>query len=351
MSVTLTLLAIISYSCVRTVSESLNVSAKRAFDAWLATHKLGQTVKTGHGVYITKDEPGNGEAVKYGQYIMVEFRCSSLEDSTIISYTDEGMAKQLMEYKQSNYYGPEILHFVNKDVPAGILDMVIGSGPKDPSTPHFDPMRVGGYRECIIPGWLTSIEKYYETEDEYLNNVSGNNYYYKMKLVGLTDNIELWQQDSIKKYMVKTGKVVSDTTASGIWYYRDKAREKSRGVKVRDSVKFNADTTIYINYIGRLMNGNVFDTNIKDTAKRYGLYNASKTYEPAPIKWNNDSTALTMNESSIIKGFSFTLWQMHPYESGRGIFPARLGYGANGSRPGIPGYASLVFDIDIVDKP
>ena len=55
--------------------------------------------------------------------------------------------------------------------------------------------------------------------------------------------------------------------------------------------------------------------------------------------------------SSVISGFSLTLWQMKPMEKGIGIFYSPLGYGYNGSEPAIPPYAPLIFEIEIVEKP
>jgi len=345
------LLAVLFGSCAKTVSENLNVPAKRALDAWLSVHDLGQTVKTGHGIYITYDEQGTGDAVKDSQFVFLDFRYSVLEDSTIAGYSDEALAKQLGAYSKGNFYGASAFHMVISDIPTGIIDLIHGSGEKDPESPRWDVMRIGGTRSGIIPGWLTGTGYNYETEQEYMDNVSGSNYFYTIKVTAVTDDIEVWQQDTIQKFMAKTGKIVEDTTSLGIWYYRDKAREIERGVEVLDSVDLHKDTTIYINYIGRLLNGNVFDTNISEVAKQYGIYSSSSSYEPVEVTCSTDSTSIQMNSSSVISGFGYMIWAMHPFESGRGIFPARLGYGASGSMPKIPSYAPLIFDIDIVEEP
>ncbi len=38
-----------------------------------------------------------------------------------------------------------------------------------------------------------------------------------------------------------------------------------------------------VNYIGKFLNGTVFDTNIEEVAKQWGLYNESMPYEPAMV--------------------------------------------------------------------
>lgn len=345
------LLPAIACSCSRSTEVNANVPAKRALEAWLSVHDKGQTVKTGHGIYITYDKAGYGAAACDSQYVFLEYRYSILEDSSLVGYSDEAMARQMGAYKSCNYYGSHPLYLVPSSVNTGLLDLIHGSGPKDPSSPRWDTMRIGGKRKGIIPGWLTSTEYVFETEEEYLEKVTGSNYMYEIVFTAMTDDIEKWQQDTIRKVIELSGKPVSDSTALGIWYYRDKAREQARGVEVNDSINLHKDTTIYVNYVGRLLNGNVFDTNMADTAKKYGLYDSSNSYEPVAITCSTDSTSIQMSSSSVIKGFGYTIWEMHPFESGRGIFPARLGYGTSGSMPTIPSYAPLIFDIDIVEEP
>jgi len=38
-----------------------------------------------------------------------------------------------------------------------------------------------------------------------------------------------------------------------------------------------------VNYIGKFVNGTVFDTNIEEVAKQWDLYNENITYEPAKV--------------------------------------------------------------------
>ena len=122
---------------------------------------------------------------------------------------------------------------------------------------------------------------------------------------------------------------------------------------------FPSDTTIYINYTGKLLNGLVFDTNIEKVAWDNGLYSSSKSYEPAKIKWGESYSELTMgdDDSSVITGFAMTLWDMRnlneegKYDKGVGVFYSPLGYGYSGSGSSIPPYAPLVFEIEIVANP
>ena len=71
------------------------------------------------------------------------------------------------------------------------------------------------------------------------------------------------------------------------------------------------------------------------------------------ISWGESHTDITMSESSVVSGFSQTLWNMAncgPGTKAIGVFYSDLGYGytASGS---IPAYAPLVFEVEIVEKP
>ena len=134
-------------------------------------------------------------------------------------------------------------------------------------------------------------------------------------------------------------------TGNDYYYFESKAP--------MDGKRFTSDTTIYINYVGRLLNGTIFDTNIKDTAKFYGVYSASRTYAPSSVtisKGENDELTVKMGSSSVIDGFKEAILKMGPYAKGVSVFYSTLGYGTSGSGSTIPGYGPLRFDIEVVNK-
>ena len=106
-------------------------------------------------------------------------------------------------------------------------------------------------------------------------------------------------------------------------------------------------------YIGRLLNGTVFDTSIRDTAMFYGIYSSGRSYGPVSINFGSEwsDSKMGAESNSIISGFARTLWTMHPKEKGTGIFYSPLGYSYNGSGGIIPPYSPLRFDIELVANP
>jgi len=337
-------------SCSKVESNSSNEDEYRYLEAYMQTH-YPDALRIGLGSYILEDTPGNGEQVQDSSYLFLRFASRNLANGTYLFYTDTDVAKQLGTYKDCNDYSDYIMHLVTSETSRGIRDVFFGGTDEDKGV-TVDPMRIGGRRKAIVPSYLSSASFIYETLAEYIKNATGTyNYIYEIKFMNQVSDIWQWQVDSIERYMDKTGtRVDSVKYHEGLYYRRDTLRENARGHFEHSTHTFPEDTVIYINYIGRLLSGKVFDTTIADTAKVWGIYSDSNTYGPQSVTWNADSTAITLGSSTVIEGFSMTLWQMHPYESGRGIFTSNLGYGASGSSPTIPTYAPLIFEIDIVDK-
>lgn len=351
--------------CAKNNTTGLNDSNKRYFEAWLEVN--GINVKPSErGIYILEDVPGTGKAVEEDGFVYMEYTTTNL-DGDILSFTNEDTAKQLGKYSKSAYYGPEIFTNFNGVTYAGVLDMLKG-------------MKVGGSRKVIIPSWLLSFDEY-ETEEEYLATASGQvSTIYDITVKDFTDSIAKWEVDSIGRFFNNDKVMIAgiparemfsidgrpmtsaDSVRTGFYYKQLKA-------PVTDEV-FHPDTTIYINYTGMRLDGQVFDTTYEDVAKDNNIYSPSRTYEPVQIKWPGEEskseededeetvegeeyTEITMgsSNSSVIKGFALTLWQMKALEEGIGLFYSPLGYSYSGSGDDIPAYSPLIFKIEIVKKP
>ncbi len=380
--------AIIS-GCAKQAGTPTNENEKLYFDAWLQVH-YPQLEKTGAGIYIIPEYEKTGqesktEPVADSQYVYVSYVARNL-DGTITSYSDAETARLLGEYdeKSSRYYGPAIWTRQSGYLYAGVNEMFAGLGK-------------GDSRRAIIPGWLMSYN-WYGSEQEYINNVTGTNAIYDIKVVDPIDNIEQWQIDSIGTFLSgayadhdfgylnsslagKLGKDIMSAKDSsdmyGFYYIEldpgeelepvesdkddeDEGSEDDGSDKEYDwgkshfyTTSGSNDTTIYINYVGRLLNGNVFDTNVERVAQDNGL--SGGTYEPVAIQWGDSYYELQMGDesssSSVTQGFAMTLWRMHPFGKAIGIFYSNLGYGYSGSGSSIPAYSPLMFEIEIVEKP
>ena len=332
-------------SCAHTPTTGTNDALKRYFDSWVTVQKQKHPEylwkQTELGSWILEDTPGTGELVGEftdSLYYRVNFTQYSM-DGTISGTSYAKVAQQLGTYDETYYYGPIITY--GKGSYAGIEEIV-----KD--------MRDGGHRKVLIPGWLMNFNRY-DTAAEYLEQSSddfGTTTIYDVDMVEHFEYIQQWSVDSVGRYLAKTypkqfgtspAKAAADSAGHfGFYYIQTKAPKEDIEI---------GDSTIYINYTGRLLNGQVFDTTIRDTAIRYGL-SRDKTYEPVSVSLSKDDwSSTTMGSSSVIAGFALTVSRMKPYEQGTGVFISNLGYKYSGSGKTIPAYAPLRFDIELVDKP
>lgn len=331
--------------CAKHEASGPNEANERYFDAWMKVN-YPDAKPAGLGIYILEEKKSasEGTSVEVGDkgYAFIEQKVSALS-GTISSYTDKETAKQLGEYDTTSYYGPKFYTTTKGTNPAGFLDGLIG-------------MKTGEYRKYIVPSWLMNYA-IYNSEADYLDpddeDYKASNYestIYEVTVKDYTEDINKWQKEKIGQYFAENSDIFGKMTANdtikgygGVYYKQLKAPA--------DTASFKTDTTLYINYTGRLLNGLVFDTTIERVAKDNGLYSADRTYEPVTIKWGEKFNEITLSGSSVVNGFALTLWQMRSMEKGIGVFTSDYGYGGTGSGASIPGFAPLIFEIEFVPKP
>lgn len=325
------LAAVILPGCAKTPATVPNDAQKAFLEAWIEIHHPKAT-KTGMGAYVLDESAGQGASLGdrvLSPYVRVNYTVTDL-DGIVKETNSEALAKQLGTYKENNFYGPKIWTRLGYGIPAGVEEAL-------------STMKVGGRKVVMIPGWLLSTKEYADAED-YYKQASGDDAIYTIEAVDRISDIVKWEVDSLCAYMQRNFPSVAlkDSLKNGFYYVRSAAP--------KDTCGFKKDTTIYVNYIGRLLNGTVFDTNIADTAKFYGIYERGKSYGPSSVTCNSDYASTKMGSSSLIDGFAFTIAQMHSFEKGTGIFYSAYGYEYSGSGETIPPYSPLRFDIEIVSQ-
>ena len=326
------MLALVAAGCAKSEKTVVNEANRKYVEAWMDVNYPGVT-PTELGIYIIEDKPGTGETFDDQTYVNIDCTVRSLS-GTISSTTEASVAQQLGTYEKADYYGAQYTATGEYSIAAGLEDLLKG-------------MKVGGTRTAVIPSWLLTYYRYDKPSDYLKKSTDEDNAIYTVTLEGVTDDILKVQVDAMEEYADKYLDGV-DSLSYGFYYKQVQAPT--------DTNAFPSDTTIYINYTARLLNRQVFDTTIKDTAKFYNIYSSSNTYEPVQITWDEDYTEIAMGDDSssssdLITGFQKTLWQMHKYEKGVGMFFSPYGYKSSGSGSKIPPYAPLVFEIEVVDEP
>jgi hypothetical protein len=109
-----------------------------------------------------------------------------------------------------------------------------------------------------------------------------------------------------------------------------------------DSAGFKpeAGQTVQVNYVGKLLNGKVFDTSIKEVAQENDLYDERR--EPySPLEF-------PIGKGRVIKGWDEGISLLNVGSKATLIIPSYLAYGPRGAGGDIGPNEVLVFDVELV---
>lgn len=327
------LAAVSAASCAKNETTGKNEANKRYLEAWMKINHP-EAVKNSSGIYILSDKEGTGREAGSSDdfpFAYMSYTITDLEGN-ITETTDENVAKQLGTYTPGSYYGPVVKMRSSTGLTAG-QDLLINT------------MRAGGTRKAVIPGWFNTTQVRYGSEDEYLSNVSGDDTVISLTLHNVISDLTAWQLDSMARYMIREFHALPDSLKYGFYYIQRQAPT--------DTTSFESGSTVYINYTGMTLNGQVFDTTDANTAKDWGVYSSGRDYSPMKVNTASEYTDITYStgssKSSLIDGFAYCISLMKTGEKGTCIFYSDLGYKSTSSSS-IPAFSPLRFDIEMLGK-
>ena len=329
---------LLSAACAKKNTTTTGEDAKAYLDVFMETFYPGTKVSS-NGIYILEDVPGTGALwdSKKG-YTYVHSTIRSL-GGDVSSTTEEELSRQLGTFKEGNYYGPKYSATGEGISYAGVDAMLTG-------------MYEGGTRKAIIPAWLLTTSRY-DTIAEYIKACSNSTHLeYTITFFRQCENMTTEECDSLRRFVnfcygsdQKYAHVpASEDEYDGMFYFVSDTTA-FEGVDQRKT-----DGTYKLNYTGRLLNGQVFDTTIEKVAKDAGIYNASKTYEPLSVTFSSSYSSISLDGStSLVRGFQAGLFKMHWVgQQADVLFTSPLGYDTSGSGNVIPGYSPLLFELELL---
>lgn len=173
---------------------------------------------------------------------------------------------------------------------------------------------------------------------------AGQSFYYEISLMDIVTKDELAQEQAnyvkemetrkeneaatLAKYIADNN-ITAKPTQSGLYII---VNEKGNGPKVAQG------KMVTVNYTGRTVEGNMFDTSREADAKEGGIYKQGREYKPF---------SYTVGEQPMIKGWEEGLMGQAAGTKLTLVIPSEIGYGARGAGKDIQPYTSLVFNITI----
>ena len=330
--------AAVSVSCARESASDTSGLNAEALAAYMQKYH-SDAVRTALGVYIypALEVPGTGSEIGDEKYIRIHITSADRE-GRLSSSTLDSVNRSHGKYNPRNYYGPVIYYRGEDNLSAGLEQLLTGDGTS------FGPMKEGGTRTALVPGWLMTRNRY-DTEQEYISSESGTTTLYTITLVQAIEEVDAWEKDSLARYIAANYPDAREDSLVEGWYYVVTKPSK-------DTASLSSSEKIYCRYTLRDLGDRVIDSNIEKVARDNGFYSSDASYDPMLINWDADYTRITMtsSENDVVDGFANAFLHMHPYEAGTAIFWSGLGYAAKGSGNTIPAYCPLKFDIELVDN-
>lgn len=146
----------------------------------------------------------------------------------------------------------------------------------------------------------------------------------------IRDSLTAVETASAAKY-IADNKLVLKTTPSGLKYMITQPSAKPKPLK---------GDTVFVNYTGYTLDGKIFDSSIESVAKKAGVDQPGRPYEPISFDIGTPNIIQAWNEAFLL---------LNEGAKAKLIIPSKLGYRDQGSPDGrITPFSTLVFDVELV---
>ncbi len=291
-------------SCAENTVESIKDIHEKILAAHVKTIHHDTLQKTESGLYYTILKAGNGASTTDTSCVYINETVYDL-NYNITSSTDENVIRRLGTFSYEDAYLPLLWYMGNTAIMMGLEEML-------------SEMREGEVRRIWLPYWLSS---YYEdgTSQNSATKV------YDIELVKVVNDID--------KYQIATLESFRDRFYPGLDSLERGFYKMTVVPGTGDSLEYGKSVNAY--YIGKYLDGHVFDTNVADTALKYGIYKSTGEYSILNVKLPDenaqDSEDTSSEQGSVVKeGFSKCMLNMKYGEVAICFFHSDYGYGYNG---------------------
>lgn len=328
---------LVAAGCAKENTASTGETARAYLQEWVKEFHP-ELQPNADGLYMMADEAGTGVLWDESHGYTHGYVTIRTLGGTISATDEEVLAQQLGTWKEGNYYGPRVFATGEGISYAGVDALLKG-------------MRLGGSRTAIVPAWMITQYRY-GSQQEYVDAAStSTSLIYTIRPVAQFDDLELWEKDSLLTYArrhygadIQSQPLPGNEAADSTFYF------VTDSTAFKGLETFGRDTTLRINYTGRLLNGQVFDTSLAEVAVAARIYDESRTYEPLSISFaSNYDSIKTSKGTDLIDGFQAGLYRMRwTGQKAVVLFTSSLGYTSTGSGDAIPPYSPLLFELEIL---
>ncbi|MGM0579371.1 MAG: FKBP-type peptidyl-prolyl cis-trans isomerase [Bacteroidota bacterium] len=137
--------------------------------------------------------------------------------------------------------------------------------------------------------------------------------------------------DKLIQDFLSENNIEAEKTESGLYYM---ITEETSGEKPE------AGDTVRVNYVGKLMDGTIFDTSYEDIATEADILNEEREYGPIEIP---------IGKGRVIQGWDEGIMLLNEGSEATLYIPSGLAYGPRAAGAAIPANSTLIFDVELVE--
>ncbi|MFZ6665428.1 FKBP-type peptidyl-prolyl cis-trans isomerase [Peijinzhouia sedimentorum] len=271
--------------------------------------------------YITK---GSGDEVKNGEFLVMNLELCNDKDSVLFSSLDSGF--------------PQIFPVSDSLAPNNKVEEAFLLGKRVGDSLHIKLSALDAYGPQNIPQgvspdeMLTVILGVTNVEDEAGIQALQQEFMARSQREAEEKAAAQTETDIaiIDKYLADNN-ITAQVANNGLRYI---ITEPGSGPlpEAGDQVK--------VHYVGKLLDGRVFDTSIESVAKEAGKYSEQREYEPLQF---------TVGQGMVIRGWDEGLMMFPKGSKGTIYIPSPLAYGPQARSAEITENSILMFDVEMVD--
>ncbi|MDR0754389.1 MAG: FKBP-type peptidyl-prolyl cis-trans isomerase [Prevotellaceae bacterium] len=303
-------------SCAKEESESTEAIQDRLLQSYITVVHHDTITPTALGYYIIQLNEGTGATPQKGEWVKWDETQRYL-DETVISVTEKSEAIQYGLFDsdmQTTHYIPNYGWLDESYIYRCLADA-------------FPNMKEGAKYRIITPPRLLNTTGSTSQQSGYTS------YILDVTLREVIPNPQDYEFDQVMTYRSMYYPEIIDSIKYGMYYKTtyvapDTVWETDENNElvpvVKDTISAIDGRTVYVTYVGRFLDGFVFDTNIIDTAKKHNIYDASRSY---------DTLSFTIGGGNTVYGFDKIAQQLKTGDAGLGFFTSEWGYSYYGTSP------------------
>lgn len=325
-------------SCAKEEGPDLSNFRQESFDRWMAKyHPEATRLETGMYIQWFKQNSSDRK-LNEGYWMELDYTGRDQNNDVFIS-RNKDIARQVGFFDYTTHYVPEFSEFLGSYTGTMTYNSLTTGQLLALKMMHEgDSVRIYLPPQLAYPyGFSSSSSSSSFNASSYspsgINITAASAIVFDMKLSKVISDPLVYERNAVERYAKDTLGItnMADTVTVGMFMRKD--------LVIPDGKPISSDSTVSVYYIGRYLDGFIFDTNIDSIAKQNNIY-TGKEYNSLSFKPDLGEGA------SMVKGFSQAALHMKYGEQARVVFVSGLGYGADGKSP-IPAYTPLVFDIYI----